>query len=418
MSKTQPPVGTGAREPATMQKRLWFLLPLATLSISMIWGGVLQALLARQIADFPGGDSAAAAGTLGAVLSVSAISAVVFTPVVGWLSDRTRTSFLGRRNIWIFGGAIVGALVMLIVAFAGNPVLLAISWAIALVPLNGYQAATAAVVPERVPIPIRARLTAINGMMGVVGIGAGATIGALLPIVTGYLALGIQLVVVASVFAFCTRDVSPPSIPTGQRPPRSRLPGFRSAPDFWWAFTGRFLIFLAYGLASGFQLYALRDYVKVGDGTTDAASETLPLLVGTSTILLVVSAVVGGILADKTGRMKPFVVGASVLFIPAGLLLALVPTLPGMVIGFALIGLGFGCYISVDGALITRVLPRLEDAGRDLGVLNIANAGPQVVAPVIAGALVSFAGYPVLFVAVAVVALLGAVAVVFIRSVR
>jgi hypothetical protein len=33
----------------------------------------------------------------------------------------------------------------------------------------------------------------------------------------------------------------------------------------------------------------------------------------------------------------------------------------------------------VDTALVTLVLPRAEDAARDMGVLNIANAGPPSV---------------------------------------
>lgn len=406
------------QDPTTMQRRLWVLLPLAGLSISLIWGGMLQALIARQVAGYPGGHGSSAAGILGTVLTIGAISSVVFTPIVGRMSDRTRTRFLGRRNIWILGGAIAGAIMMALTSLSPNAIVLAILLAVSLVPLNGFQGAASAVVPERVPIPIRARLTAINGMAALVGIGVGASLGALLPIGFAYLALGLQLIVVGVVFAFATRDVRPPERPAGQRPTRSKLPGLRSAPDFWWVFGGRFLAFLGYDLATSLQLYALRDYVKVGDGSTGAASAALPEVVLTSTALLVVSAIVGGILADKTGRMKPFVIGASILFIPATVVLALVPTLPAMLVGFGLLGFGFGSYVSVDGALITRVLPRLRDAGRDLGVLNIANAGPQVIAPALAGALVSFSGYPALFVTAAVVAALASVAVALVRSVR
>ncbi|MFJ7777686.1 hypothetical protein [Streptomyces yangpuensis] len=39
-------------------------------------------------------------------------------------------------------------------------------------------------------------------------------------------------------------------------------------------------------------------------------------------------------------------------------------------------GPAFGCYMAVDTALVTMVLPNAEDAARDMGVLNIANAGP------------------------------------------
>ncbi|MFE4834557.1 MFS transporter [Arthrobacter sp. NPDC056691] len=404
--------------PMTMQRRLWFLLPLALLSVSVIWGGVLQALLARQVNGFVP-DTSAQAGVLGLVLTVGAISSVVFTPVVGLLSDRTRTRFLGRRNSWILGGAIVSALTLLATAFAPNAIILTIAWALALIPLNGYQAAASAVVPERVPVRIRARLTAVNGMAALVGVGVGAVIGNLVGVGAAYIIFAVQLVVVGALFAFFTRDFTPPAIVNGVKAERTRLPGFRSAPDFWWVFIGRFLAFLGYGLATGLALYALRDWFKAGDGTIDAATALNgTVIVPISTLLLIVSAITGGILADKFHRMKPFVIGSSLLFIPAALVLMLVPNGTGAVIGMCLLGFGFGSYVSVDGALVTLVIPKLEDAGRDLGILNIANAGPQVIAPVIAGSIVAFAGFGWLFALVIAVSIAASIAVMFVKSVR
>jgi hypothetical protein len=59
------------------------------------------------------------------------------------------------------------------------------------------------------------------------------------------------------------------------------------------------------------------------------------------------------------------------------------------------------------------------DRGKDLGVINIANAAPQVLAPALAAPIVaSPGGYPALYALTAVVTLLGAVLVLPIRSVR
>jgi hypothetical protein len=58
------------------------------------------------------------------------------------------------------------------------------------------------------------------------------------------------------------------------------------------------------------------------------------------------------------------------------------------------------------------------DRGRDLGVINIANSLPQVIAPLIASPFVLYwGGYVSLYVAAAVIGLLGAVFVVKIKSV-
>ncbi|WP_440104241.1 hypothetical protein [Streptosporangium sp. H16] len=65
-----------------------------------------------------------------------------------------------------------------------------------------------------------------------------------------------------------------------------------------------------------------------------------------------------------------------------------------------------------------QVLPAAEGRAEDLGVINIANSGPQVLGPVIAGPIVAgLGGYPVLYLTSAALALLGAGLVWKVRSV-
>jgi len=82
------------------------------------------------------------------------------------------------------------------------------------------------------------------------------------------------------------------------------------------------------------------------------------------------------------------------------------------------LGVGFGSYTAVDFALITEVLPAAGDPAKDLGVINIANALPQVVAPVIAAAVLGPGlGFSTLYGVAAVVTVLGWWLVVNIRAV-
>jgi hypothetical protein len=95
------------------------------------------------------------------------------------------------------------------------------------------------------------------------------------------------------------------------------------------------------------------------------------------------------------------------------------PTFTAVEIYAAFAGLAFGTYLSVDAALVTLVLPRSEDAARDLGVLNIANAGPQVLAPLFAALIIGhLGGYRVLFILGGCCGIAGAIAVLPVRSVR
>jgi MFS family permease len=113
------------------------------------------------------------------------------------------------------------------------------------------------------------------------------------------------------------------------------------------------------------------------------------------------------------------VAAAALLQAAAALLLALVPDFGAALIGAGLLGLGYGSFLSVDQALATQVLPDAANRGRDLGVMNIATAVPQALAPLlgawIVAALVGFTG---LFVLSAFISILGGLAVLPIRTVR
>jgi MFS family permease len=133
----------------------------------------------------------------------------------------------------------------------------------------------------------------------------------------------------------------------------------------------------------------------------------------------ILAAAIAGPISDRLDRRKPFVFLSSAIAGASCILPVLSPTFTTIEIFAAFAGLAFGCYLSVDAALVTLVLPRSEDAARDLGVLNIANAGPQVVAPLFAALIIShFGGYRTLFIVGGCCGIAGAFAVMGVRSVR
>jgi MFS family permease len=94
------------------------------------------------------------------------------------------------------------------------------------------------------------------------------------------------------------------------------------------------------------------------------------------------------------------------------------PTWPAAVVATVVLGAGSGVFTSVDFALLTEVLPAAADRAKDLGVINIAAALPQVLAPAIAAPIVAgLGGYPVLYAVAALCGLAGAVLVRRIRGV-
>jgi MFS family permease len=161
-------------------------------------------------------------------------------------------------------------------------------------------------------------------------------------------------------------------------------------------------------------LYFLMFGLKVENPEDD-----LLLLSLVYTVFVVIASLVLGRLSDSWGRRKPFVTFAAVMQAVAALMLALVPSFPVAMVAGALLGLGYGCFLAVDQALATQVLPDAADRGKDLGIMNIASAVPQAVAPLIgAFVVVSLGGFTGLFLLSGLAALLGAATVSPVRSVQ
>ena len=90
-----------------------------------------------------------------------------------------------------------------------------------------------------------------------------------------------------------------------------------------------------------------------------------------------------------TGRRRVFVAVAAALQGLAGVLIVVHPTYSSALVGAALIGAGYGAYMSVDQALVTAVLPDPDDRAKDLGIMNIGSVAPQMFGPVLASALIT-----------------------------
>lgn len=161
-----------------------------------------------------------------------------------------------------------------------------------------------------------------------------------------------------------------------------------------------------------YLLYYLRDRLHHHD-----PEQGVLILTAVNSVTLVATVVVGGAWSDRVGRRKPFVMWSGVLMAAATGLLAGWQTWPSAIVVAALLGLGLGVFMSVDFALMTDVLPKALDRGKDLGVINVANAlpggGPALAAPIVT----HLGGYRVLYLVAAGAGLAGAVLVGRIRGV-
>ncbi|MFF9909470.1 MFS transporter [Streptomyces sp. NPDC013457] len=419
-SDTGADAGTGPETPAAAgspadprpTRGLLSLLLAGNTAMYALYIGVPGLLLALQIEDI---DPANKVANFGLVSGVSAIFATVFNPVAGALSDRS-----GRRNPWILAGGLLAIPVMFLLGGVDTILLVTIAWCLGQAVMNIYQAAITSVVPDRVPFAARGKASAAVGL----GMPIGSTVGALIGAAfsenyrTGYLVFGVIVAATAVLFTTCAPERRMPA--KAPLPVKQQIAAFGSAlrhHDFRWAFIGRALLVLGYFAVAGFQLYILKDHTELPGGLTP--EEAVAILMPVNSVAMVVSTVLGGWFSDRYDRRKLFV-GASAALAAVALVIPAVSTSWSAMLVFSVVnGLGFGCYMAVDTALVTMVLPKAEDAARDMGVLNVANAGPQIVAPFVASLIVSLSGgYTALFVIAAVLSVLGALAVRPIRTVR
>ncbi|HEX3591837.1 MAG TPA: MFS transporter [Pseudonocardiaceae bacterium] len=403
-------------EPKAAVRARWVtLLFLANLGLWLAVYAPIQVLLPEQAQAL---DAANKTLLLSVVMGVGALVALVANPVIGMLSDRT-TSRFGRRHPWTVAGAVVGAGGLAVLAQAPNIAVMVLGWCIAQAGLNGMLASLTSALPDRVPVNQRAQVGGFIGISQMLGTVLGTLIVTvlILQLAGGYVACGVIVVLGALAFALFSPDAR---LPERFRPAGSLTSGLarlwispRAFPDFAWGWATHFLINLGNALGTLYLLYFLSDAAHYPDPQTG-----LLILMALYGVALIAGAVVCGILSDRSGSRRPYVVASAAVMALAAVVLVIWPTWTAALAAAPLLGVGFGTYWAVALAILTQVLPAAENRAKDLGVINVANALPQVVGPAIAGVvLASTHNYPLLFALSAIATLGGAVTVLRIRSV-
>ena len=417
-TETAPEGAEDPQPPVKGLRRLFIWIIPANIAIFILWGSILGILLPAQIAGI---DPAHKVANLAIIATVGAFAAMIGQPIAGLLSDRTRSRF-GRRSGWIIGGAIVGGLGLIGMAASSTIVEVGIAATIMQVAYNFAQGPLSAVLPDRVPRKSRGTFSALSGLGLMLGALGGQILGSKLAanIPVGYLFLAGFSLILLALFVIFNPDRSSKEQVNEPFSLSVFLHTFwvspTKHPDFFWAFTGRLLLYTGYFMVTGYQLYILTDYIGLG---SQGALAAIPLFGIASLAGILVSIVVAGPLSDRIGRRKPFIFASSILVGVSLLIPMVMPTFTGWLLFTVLSGLGFGAFQAVDQALMSEVLPSAASFGKDLGVVNIAATLPQTIAPAVAGFIIlSFGGYIALFLIGIALSILGAFAVWFIKSVK
>ncbi|GGL10474.1 MFS family permease [Curtobacterium luteum] len=359
---------------------------------------------------------------VGSVLPFGALGALFANPLLGAISDRTRTRW-GRRRPYMVGGVVVFVGALAWIAFSDSVLQLTLGWLLAQIAANTVLATLTASFADNVPEFQRGKASSVIALAQNIAILAGLYLAVYLvgnlPLL--FIAPGVLAIIAVLIYAFVARD----DLPTTTIKPFSwinLISSFWTNPikhrDFGLAWWGRFLITFGTFMFTTYRVLYMQD--RIGLSTKEAVP-AVAFGVLLYTIALLASAAVSGWVSDRVQRRKVFVWGSTALTAVGLVILAHVDTVGGFYFAEIVLGFAFGIYAAIDTALIVDVLPDPERPGKDLGVINIANALPQSLAPAVGLFLLGIGGgqnYTLMLWGAGVAVLLGALVIFPIKSVK
>lgn len=156
-------------------------------------------------------------------------------------------------------------------------------------------------------------------------------------------------------------------------------------PSFSWWVINRLAFLVGSTNLASFAVFFLQGRLGLDREQAAGPASQLIMVVGIFILLL---AIPSGWLSDRFGPKR--LVAASGFVAAFGtLILILANNLPLMYIGGVLVGISTGAFFTSNWALGTAIVPK-EDAGRFLGISNLAGAGAGAVGAYIGGPIADF----------------------------
>jgi len=197
--------------------------------------------------------------------------------------------------------------------------------------------------------------------------------------------------------------------------------GARNYPSFPWWVINRLAFFVGTTNLSAFAIYFIQGRLGVQGEKAAGPAAQLMMIVG---ILILLFALPSGWLADRIGR-KRLVALSGILAAAGTLIIVLAPDITLMYVGGSLIGAATGTFFTANWALGTDLVPK-EEAGRYLGISNLAGAGAGAIGAYIGGPIADYftvrfperagSGYVLIFVIYAVLFLLSSLVLVKVQE--
>jgi Na+/melibiose symporter-like transporter len=326
---------------------------------------------------------------LGVITFLGTMVAVLWQPIVGGLSDHTRTRW-GRRLPYFFGGAAALLAALFLLAVAPGTVALMILLLLVQLSSNTIQAPSQALLPDHVPEAQRGSASGWKSALEILAFVIGRQIsgrlvaeGAVMAAVTVAAAAVVAAVVIVSLTLRRMTPASPPApashldLRGAFRVDRRRYPAFGA----W--FVNRILVWGGFVALSTFLLFFVIDVLGLPEARAQRFVGDLSALMGLGLLLVALPA---GWLADRVGRRR-LVAAASLTAAGGTVLLLVAPTTTTALVAGAILGVAVGVFLTASWALATQIVPGME-AARMLGLANIATAAGSGLARLSGGLII------------------------------
>jgi MFS family permease len=427
----------------------FIVLSLYWVAIGYLWQSLATLILPDLVQSLVG--SAHKGIALSTLEGIGTVMAVVWQPLAGSISDRSRSRW-GKRRPFVVAGTVGDVIFLAGIALSGSYWLVVVFYFLLQTASNTAQGPYQGWMPDVVPEDQRGTASGYYGVANIVGILAG-TVGA--GIMLGHFGRPAAIASIAALLTV-TMLITVLLVPDRAAPAQDRFESPWHAvrttfsrplayPQFLWLMASRLLILMGIVGIQSFVFFYFSDTYFHGDSreTTNATTA----LVGIVVVVALVVTWPAARLSDRIGR-RPLILASGVLaalgtldlvfshytWAPAGLLDALgstfhVPPLAAQAtLAGVVIGIGFGAFESVDWAFIQDVIPQGE-SGLFMGFSNIATAGSGVIARFITGGLLDAfnagrpilglkGGYPIIFTVFFVWLVAGSLAILKVREPR
>ncbi len=312
-------------------------------------------------------------GVLAACGVAGAVAAGLANIAFGWLGDRSVARGRGRRG-WLLAGAVATMLSFGIFLTVRDAAAIVVAVVLFQIAINAMLAQVGALIAEEIPTAQKGTAAALLTLGGPLAAGASAVV------VAAAATEAWRLAIVATLMTGCivplllagTRRIAPVAAPATVRVAMRR--------DLAVAWAARLLMQIA---GSGVGLYLFFYFEGLSGGRGDMTAAIARLLF-VATLVPVPIALVLGRWSDRIGRRKPFLAGTALLATLglAGMGIASSWTMGA--IAYVAFASGVAAFVALNTGHAMLLLPDGAKRGRDLGLLNLANTIPQIVAPVLA----------------------------------